>query len=252
LIPILESAKVARNKASEAELQDKARTWIEGDERAPGLHASDMLDEMMAYWQRVSPKELPDKLINLFLVGKVLHAFVLGSVSGSVDIGASDAGSSTSDELGISYSPDAVIDGIVRELKTSRALFEPRDLKDIDTYLEQLLVYMVATNTCESQLWIFYINLKNPDTGRTDPTFRCYDFSISADDLAKTRTHILDVRARLERALENRDPRGLTLCREFKCGAKNCQWYAECKPVGRFGDPVWDGLAAKPRKARKG
>jgi hypothetical protein len=247
VVPIPASAKVARNKASEAMLGTKARAWIEGDERTPGLHASDLTEPLMAFWQRVSPKALPDKLVNMFLVGKVLHAFVLGAVDGSaVDITTTDSGSRSSDSLGITYSPDAVIDGVVRELKTSRALYEARDLRDIDTYLEQLLVYMVATNTTYSQLWILYINLKD-ENGRTTPSFRAYDFTISEEDLAATKAYLVATKERLEKAIESRDPSGLPLCKEFKCGATNCQWYAECRPAGRWGDPKWDGTAGHPQ-----
>lgn len=240
MIPIPETAVITRNRKAEAELQGKARAWIEGDERTPGLHASDLVEPLMAFWQRVSPKTLPDKLVNMFLVGKILHAFVLGSVAGSVDISASDAGSSTSDELGISFSPDAIIGGVVRELKTSRALFEARDVKDIDTYLEQMLVYMVATGTTTAQLWILYINLKD-ENNRTSPSFRAYDFTISEADLESTKQYLIKTKATLEAAIAIKNPSGLPLCKEFKCGANNCQWYHECQPAGRYGTPRWDG-----------
>jgi hypothetical protein len=212
----------------------KARAWIEGEERTPGLHASDFLDTRMAYWQRHIPKGISDKLVNIFLVGKVLHAIVLGGVGGSIDVHASDSGSLHSDILGISYSPDAVLDGIVRELKTSRSPFEPRDIKDLEMYLEQLLVYMVATETTTSQLWILYLNLRD-ETNRTSPGFRCYDFTISEQDLELTKRFLLENKAQLEKALETGDPSELPLCRRFKCGEKNCQWWENCKPEGRYG-----------------
>ncbi len=216
-------------------MAEKARAWIEGAERTPGLHASDFLDPLTSYWQRKKPQPLSDKLVNIFLVGKVLHAFVLGAVDGHVDLDTTDDGSSHSDSLGIDYSPDAVIDGIVRELKTSRAMYEPRDIEDLALYLEQLLVYMVATNTLISQLWILYLNLKVD--GRTSPGFRCYDFSISSEDLGATKTFLLDRKAALEGALERDDPSGLPLCRRFKCGEGNCPWWEDCRPDGRYGLP---------------
>jgi hypothetical protein len=234
MIPIPESAKVVRSKSAEAMLAGKAREWIEGGSRTPGLHASDLLDARMAYWQRKVEKPLSDKLINIFLVGKVLHSFVLGAVDGKVDITVTDDGSMHSEELGIDFSPDALIEGMVRELKTSRSYYEPRDVKDLELYLEQLLVYMVATGTTTSQLWVLYINLKD-ENGRTCPAFRCFDFSISDHDLAKTKDYLVATAASLQTALDRNDPSGLPLCRRFKCGEGNCQWWEDCRPDGRYG-----------------
>jgi hypothetical protein len=234
LIPIPNSARLVRSGKAETLLRGKAREWIESEERTPGLHASDFMDPMMAFMQRTYPKPLPDKLITMFLIGKVLHAFVLGSVRGSVDIASSDDGSNYSESLGISYSPDLVIDGVVRELKTTRSYFEPRDLEDVSTYLEQLLIYMVATNTTTSQLWLLYLNLKDA-TGRTAPDYRAYEFSVTPEDLEFTKAYLLKLKQELDAALATGDPSQLALCRKFKCGEKNCQWWEDCKPKGRYG-----------------
>ncbi len=214
-------------------LADKARKWIDKDERAPGIHASSILDPRQHFWATKDPQEHSDGLVNIFLIGKVLHAFVLGAVDGSVDINTTDDGSFRSEELGITYSPDKVKDGIVRELKTSRSPKEPRDISDVDTYIEQLLVYMAATDTTTSELWVLYINLR--ENGRTSPAFRCYTVTISADDLAKTKEFIKATRADLQKALETDDWTGLDLCHAFKCGENNCAWFNKCKPEGRHG-----------------
>ena len=248
MIPVPDSSKVVRNESAERMLGDKARGWIEGEERTPGLHASDLLDPMQAYWQVVDPQPFSDRQITMFLVGKVLHAFVLGAVAGTVDLATSDTGSSYDDVVGISFSPDArLVDGKVAELKTSRGFYEPKDVKDISLYLEQLLVYMVATGTTESQLWVLYLNLRD-QSGKTAPAFRCYDFTISPADLVATRTYLLEEKSRLAEALATRNPGALPLCRPFKCGAGNCVWYPICKPKGRYGDPAWDGTAPPKRK----
>ena len=241
MIPIPESVTVARNRASEKMLLEKARAWVTKDERSPGWHASGMLDPRQAFWSQVDPKELNDKLTVMFLVGKVLHAFVLGAVDGpdSVDINRTDDGSSTSTELGISYSPDKVLNGVVRELKTSRSYYEPTDVKDLDIYIEQLLVYMAATRTHESELWVLYLNLKDA-SGKTIPQFLSFTVKVSELDLERVIAHIRTVRDDLDVAVASQDWRRLELCRPWKCGASNCEWYSKCQPEGRYGDPKFD------------
>lgn len=246
MIQLPESIKVQRNKSSERMLLDKARDYVTKDERTPGIHASDLLDERQAFWKHVDPQPLTDRLTVTFLVGRVLHAFVLGAVDGpdNVDIGNTDDGSSNSELLGISYSPDKVLDGVVRELKTSRSFYEPKDVKDLDMYLEQLLVYMAATQTTTSQLWVLYLNLRNED-GKTAPDFRSFDVSISDEDLARITADLRAKRDNLDAAIAAQDWRRLDLCREWKCGAGNCEWYAKCKPEGRYGTVEFDTKGLK-------
>lgn len=228
-------------------LLEKARAWVTKDERAPGWHASGILDPRQAYWQHVDPRELTDRLTVMFLVGRVLHAFVLGAVDSpdSVDLNTTDDGSSRSEELGISYSPDKVLNGIVRELKTSRSYYEPKDVKDLDIYIEQLLVYMAATRTYESELWVLYLNLKD-DAGKTSPQFRSFTVKLSQDDLEHTIKYIKFIKESLDYAIEKQSHLGLPLCREWKCGASNCDWYAQCQPEGRYGTAKFD---PKPPKS---
>lgn len=249
MIPLPESLTVARNKSSERMLLDKAKDYVTKDERTTGIHASDLLDTRQAFWRHVDPQPLTDRLTVTFLVGRVLHAFVLGAVDnpGDVDINSTDDGSSHSDILGISYSPDKVLDGVVRELKTSRSFYEPKDVKDLDIYLEQLLVYMAATQTTASQLWVLYLNLRNEE-GKTSPDFRSFDVSISQDDLDKITQYLKESREQLEAAIAADDWRRLDLCREWKCGAGNCEWYGKCKPEGRYGTQDFDTKGLRSSK----
>lgn len=254
MITIPESARISRKSSSERLLIDKAREWITKDDRAPGIHASDVLNPRMAYWQRVKPEPLADRLVNVFLVGKVLHAFVLGSVDNHVDIGTTDDGSVYSDSLGLTYSPDKILDGKVRELKTSRSFYEPKTVRDVDTYCEQLLVYMAATGTTESELWILFLNFKDEE-GKTSPQFRCYTFSISTNDLLRVQDEVKAKSAALSEALRTKSYTGLELCKEFMCGKRNCPYYEDCKPEGRYGEPRYDGVQrtkeAKDKRPRK-
>ena len=105
-----EGLSVTRSEKSEQVLTDKCRTWLGKSERKEGLHASDLLDPKQAYWKRKKPSELPDRLVNMFIVGLFGHAIVLSAVDGVEGISlASDAGSVWSGDLGIWYSPDKTI-----------------------------------------------------------------------------------------------------------------------------------------------
>lgn len=257
MIPLPASLKARRNKSTEKFLVDKARAWLGKDNRQNEIHATDLLDPRLAYFNKTDPRDLPDRLVNMFLVGKVLHAFVINALDEGSSVDAtttslqSDEGSAYSEELGIHYSVDKKLHGRIRELKTSRSYYEPKDLeKDLGNYIEQLLVYMVAENTCDSQLCILFLNFRGED-GRTAPTFRAYDIVVSPEDLEELRKVMLETRKLLQTAIEAKNPNLLPICREFKCGRKNCDWYDRCKPDGRYGDPKWDGKAPKVQGSSK-
>jgi len=254
VITIPEGVVVDRRPAREAELYDTARAWLAKEERTPGIHASGLLDPRQAWFNAKFPGPLPDRLVTMFMVGKVLHAFILGAHAGAVDLGTTDAGSSHCD-LGYDYSPDAFYDGMVREVKTSRSFYEPTSIDDLSMYIEQVLTYMVATETLESELWVLYLNLKD-ETGKTSPAFRCYSVQVTAAELAKVREEIAGTTTMLQAALDSTDDepfRALPLCREWKCGARNCEYYDQCQPEGRYGSERFDSLSAvrKPRGKKK-
>jgi hypothetical protein len=252
MINIPDSVTIQRLKAREGELYQVGREWLEKDERSPGIHASGLLDPRLAYFNAKFPGPLPDRLVTMFMVGRVLHAFVLGSHAGSVDIGSADAGSRRCD-LGFDYSPDAFLDGKVREVKTSRSFYEPKSLEDVSMYVEQLLVYMVATETTESELWVLFLNLKD-ESGKTSPAFRCYTVRISAEDLAALRVSLAATTTALQAALDapvkSEAFRSLDLCRAWKCGARNCEYYDQCQPEGRYGTEAFDKTGATSARTK--
>jgi len=231
-IPIPDSVTLKRNKKSEALLLDKSRKWLEREERTAGIHASDILNPRRAFFQKLFPQPLEDRQVTLFLVGKVLHGFVLGALNDKVDLNVTDEGSSFNEDLGIWYSPDWD-KGDVAEFKTSRAFREPSSIDDVRTYLEQLLIYMVAKNRLVAELWVLYLNLKD-EQKRTAPVFRAYTVSITKDDLELVRSKIKSVRGLLEEANKTGDHTTLELCWEFLCSEKMCPFWERCKPPGRY------------------
>ena len=250
MIPIPSGVQVSRNKLAERMLLDKSRAWLEQDNRAVGVHASDIMDPLQAFWRSIAPQPLTDREVGLFLPGKVLHAFVLGAVDDQkvIDLAVTDEGSFYSKELDIYFSPDKILNGKVRELKTSRSFYEPVDVEDIDTYVEQLLIYMAATNTLASQLWVLYLNVKDGD-GNTAPAFRAFDVKVTQAELDEVKAYIKSTVNSIHQAIKTGAP-DLPLCREWKCGRRRCPWYDRCKPPGRYGTTEFDKMPGPPKVRR--
>lgn len=229
---------VERDLAAEAALYDEVKAWLMREQRTEGVHASDLLFPRKGYFRQVDPQPLEPRQIGLFMVGKVLHAFVLRHR----DLSA-DEGSLYSETLGIWYSPDSR--DPLCEIKTSRSYYEPRTLEDLETYLHQLLVYQAAESRTEGRLIVLYINARD-DTGRTSPAFRVYKVTLSEEELVSVRLNLRRLRDQIVDALNQKDHRGLPLCPEWSCGPNECSWFNKCQPEGRFADPKW--LKRKERK----
>jgi hypothetical protein len=232
---------------AEGKLVDKTRAWLEKDSKdRAGIHASDLLDPRKAYYDKTQPKSpLSSRLVGLFFVGKVLHAFFLSALTGEDGVNwKSDGGSTVDKELGFSYSPDWCKDGIPGELKTSRGKYE-QSQSDLGLYLEQLLIYMVGKKSVDGKLVVLMLSLPAPrgEGWGTYPQYRAYNVSVSKADLAKYRTQLVATRKLLQAALKSKkraDISKLPLCRPFKCGASQCPHYQVCKPEGRHGTKRWD------------
>lgn len=233
----LPKLQVKANVTEERKLLRTAKAWLEQEERTPGIHVSDLLSPLYAYWERITPSTLSPRKVTTFLVGKVLHAFILSAVDKSHGVDwASDQGSKTHKETGIEYSMDHCLDKIPTEIKTSRSYYAPSSLKDLETYLEQVLCYMVLEKSLSGKLWVLYLNLKDKDK-RTHPQFRCFDVTVGKKELKMYEQQMLDVKANLETAIKKKNPSKLPLCTAWKCGETMCDHWDECKPKGRYGVP---------------
>lgn len=237
MLKLPDSLDVQRSPKSEAALLERGRKWLQQDERKKGLHASDLMDPRQAYFKHTDPRPIQDRLVNIFLVGKIGHVIVLSSVDGTDGLNLkSDEGSEWSDELEIWFSADKTLAGIPRELKTTRSYYDAKTVHDLALYLEQLLIYMVARKSRKGQLWVLYLNLKDAE-GKTAPQWRAYTVTVSEADLAAYRDQLIQTKNALLRAIEGQDPSELPLCRPFKCGEDNCEYWKQCRPPGRYGKP---------------
>lgn len=235
MITLPPTISVDRDEAAEAELLDRARAWLEkeGGDRN-GIHTSDLLMPRKGYWRRIDPKPISDREVGLFLVGKVLHAFILSELSeGHVDIRNTDEGSQYSEELGLWFSPDKLGGKIPVEFKTNRGMYPAKSIADLQTYLQQLLVYMAAQDVTEGRLVVCYTNAKD-ESRKTSPQFRVYVVTISPEELEAVKYETRQLRDELADALARRNHERLPLCPAWACHPEQCAWWARCKPAGRY------------------
>ena len=234
MITLPKGLQVTRLEDGERFLNEKAREWVEGQggdrSKEELLHASDCLDPRMAYFGRKDPRPIADRLVPVFLVGRILHAFMICAVEGKPFDSAADGGSHVSKPLGITFSPDMFYNNRVREIKTSRSFYEPSGPKDLSMYCEQLLIYLAGTNTTKGDLWVLYMNIKG------GPAFRVYEVSITEAELEQVQNEIKRITALFKKAFATNKPNLLPLCRSFKCG-KECHYWDECQPAGRYNVP---------------
>lgn len=237
MLALPSSLAVDRDTDDEAKLLGSAKAWLEREIRPDGLHATDLLDPLFTYWRLTKPLPLGNREVPIFLIGKVLHAFVLGALDGTVDLNVTDEGARYSEDLGVWYSPDWD-KGEVAEFKSSRVFKDPKTLDDLGIYVEQVLIYMVAKKVTRAKLWVLLLNLRDPATRRTSPEFRAYTLTVSQEDLDELSRTLVTTRESIVSAVQSGDPSALPLCREWKCGDA-CPYWNDCRPAGRYDSAEW-------------
>ncbi len=251
MIELPPSLLVEPDKELEAKLYGMAKAWLEDQTRRAGIHASDLLMPMQAYWKRKVPsgEGLSEREVGLFLVGKVLHAFVEHEGLTQPNLGHTDEGSKFEPELGLWYSPDKLMGGKVIEVKTSRSFKEPTGIDDLDHYIQQVLIYLACEKVTEGEIWVLYVNLRDA-AGRTSPAFRVFKVSLSPNHLPGLRRRVADAVRDLHVSLSTDDPKDLPLCPEWICKPEYCPYFNEpCRPVGRYGNISY--TLTRPRKNAK-
>jgi hypothetical protein len=255
MLPLPKGLVIDRDLEEEKDLLAKTREYLESSDRQ-GFHVSDLIDERIAYFRRVKGWGIPDRLLNMFIVGQVAHAIievVKGITPGEykadgTDYTKPDGGTRHNGE--IYWSPDFVnYKGEPDEIKTTRSFYLPKApyLPDDDTYhmyLEQLLSYMALEDKTTGRLTILYLNSKGED-GRTAPQFFVWKVTTSPEALSAVRLVLNRKLQALKDAIAAKNPYGLSLCRAWKC--KDCEFWEDCKPEGRYGIDPKEWL---PKKAK--
>jgi hypothetical protein len=251
LIPLPKNLAVDRDHEEEKDLLAKAKAYLEQSDRT-GIHATDLLDPRIAFFKKQNPSGVPDRLVNVFIVGQIAHAIIEVIKGSSGDYTKPDAGTRLFDEL--HYSPDFLnYKGEPDEIKTTRSFYLPKVayLPDDDTYhmyLEQLLIYMAAEDKTVGRLTLLYLNSKD-ETGRTAPQFYVWKIETTPEALEALRGVIKKTMGQLNVAIEKKDHNLLPLCRAWKC--RGCEYWEECKPEGRYGVPEKEWLPRKTKETKK-
>jgi len=239
-LPLPKGLLIERDLDDEKELLAKARAFLEkGQDKRLGIHASDLMDPRMAAWKKLTGAGIPDRLINMFVVGMVAHAVIEVIFDGSTDYVSHGMDDGTQHYKELQYSPDILEHkGGPNEIKTTRSYYLPKAayLPDDDTfhmYIEQLMTYMAAEDKTVGRLTALYLNSKGED-GRTVPNFYVWKIQTTPEALVAYRAMLEIKMKQLTKAIEDKNPNSLPLCRAWKC--KDCEFFAnQCKPEGRYG-----------------
>ena len=237
MLALPKGLEITRNYEEEKRLLEKGREYLDRGERE-GIHATDITDPRLAFFKRLHPEQLPDRLINMFLVGQALHAIILCVMAGEKDYTRPPDGGTRYFE-GLQYSPDMMqLNGEPNEIKTTRSFYLPDkaylpDDKTMHRYFEQLMIYMAAEGKTTGHLTMLYLNNKDKETNRTTPIVVVFDITTTQEALEAFRRQMLSVKDALAQALEAKDHTKLPLCRPFMCDG--CEYWEECKPEGRYG-----------------
>jgi len=235
MLPLPKNLTIERDYDEEKNLAKLAREHIERGDRA-GIHLSDLIDSRLAYFKWLTKQPIPDRLINMFVVGQALHAVMLCIKGGTDDYTRpTDGGTKLFNE--IQYSPDflEMKDGSPNEIKTTRSFYLPKtaylpDDKTYHMYLEQLVGYMACEDKPVGRLTLLYLNHK--EDNKTTPSIFVFKVTCTPAQLEAMRRVITRAKDQLALAKDTKNHLILPLCRPWKC--RDCEFFAElCKPEGR-------------------
>jgi hypothetical protein len=235
--------KIVRNEKRERKRLELIKKHLEKNERAEGVHVSDIVFPRKSYWRGIDPKPMTDDEALFFTAGRAHHEMLEAFFDSKTNKKRADAGEHV--WKGIYYSPDIKYPH-PDEIKTSRSQYPPGEhanlAKEFKHYLSQLTKYMGAMNDNQGALTVFYISAKNQDTGiGTKPQLRCYDVFLTDAELKKVRKNMLLKKTALIAAKKNKNVALLPLCPAWLC--RGCVWLEKCKP--------WNGTIEMKLKGEK-
>lgn len=222
--------KISRTTGAEKWILERSKAWLAKQERAEGLHVSDLLYPRKGYWRSVDPRGTTDDEALYFIAGQGHHYILEAIIEGSKKVGKADGGSY--EWRGIHYSPDILSPHPI-EIKTTRAKHGPKAetersyAVEYEHYLKQLTAYCAIRGECRGDLVVLYLNKEGAD-GRSKPTVRWYRIELTAQELGKRQAELLAGKQALERAIKTKNHVKLPLCPKWLC--RGCQWVGECKP----------------------
>jgi len=175
------------------------------DERS-GIHLSDLIHPMKAYWSKTLPKKPTDDETLYFIAGKAHEGLLLGDLPHSDDMIWND----------IYYSPDAIINGEPVEIKTRR-FYKEGEIPE--HYINQLKGYCVCMGTNKGWLWIFDLT-KKFDYFQTKPDLTVFRVIFTEDELIEHRDKLKRTYRDLVWSIGHKDCTRIPYCEEWMCATK--------------------------------
>lgn len=235
------------NKVAADNLYQKLSDALEAEVRT-GVHVSDLLQPLKAYWSKVDPRPPSRDEVGYWLAGKAHHFFLVQALTGIDD---SQEASLVDPVSGIHYSPDLV--ELKGEFKTTRWAIMPTTAKAVEkvvsSYVPQCRAYAALMHSLEWNLYMFYLTALDLKTKRKIPRLKVYTLVFTEGELEDERVELAGRAASLENAVLTANPESLPLCSPFICyrmkgngrGHKKtiegvCKWWDVCKPKGRYPD----------------
>gem|GEM_PF-1836657 len=175
-----------------------------------GLHLTDLLNPMKAYWARIEPRPPSFKECLYFLAGKGHENYFLHALG--------EKHAPTVEWEVIYVSPDFEFVTLPVEFKTRRKnlAFIGSEAKDYFDYLQQLKGYCVAKGVDTGILVVFAL-LEKMDNFTTEPVLEVYKVTFEEWELEDMRLYLLGMRDTLKNALESKDPSNLPYCPKWMC-----------------------------------
>lgn len=192
-----------------------------------GIHLSDLLHPLRAYYAKRFPRKPTDNELLYFLAGQAHESVILEWLG---------VGHTEPEEWnGVFFTPDATIGGIPWEIKTRRrfSATEENVVVEYKSYLSQLRSYCAMIGIPRGYLLVFTLTDKADDF-TTKPSLAIWEVNFDEEELAETREHILMQKEKFIYAMSNNDPSSLEPCAEWMCGRtmKKLIKQAECHTCG--------------------
>lgn len=232
----------------------KAHIKANTDNRPPGIHVSDLVFPLKAYYNFISPKEPTDSDIATYFTGNAFEHFFSAVIKKKTGIQHKNNGLWE----GICYEMDFFDKSFVLnkpydtpwEFKSTsqswRYKDELRNIKpclidelsgaeladNFEHYVDQTMNYMVIADALEAYIAIFFWNMtieykKNIGFGTKKPQLRIYELSVDREELNRHRKKMLLTRDLILKALETKNPSSLEVCPKWLC--KVCKHFPnEC------------------------
>lgn len=262
---------IRRIKEKEREYFSSIQQYIieQNNQRPKGIHSSDLISPLKAFYNHFKPKPFSEKELGLFFSGNAFEHFFSHTVASKCGIKPKQYG----DWNGILYEMDFLDEsfqpgnpaylGIPIDTKATRSAhrykdeakgykpemidnLSPSELEDFfDIYVQQMKNYMVISWSMVSYLVLFFYDLtvaykNNIMHGTKTPALRVYEINfVNEAELHEHYYRMFATRDLIAEALNTGDPKSLPPCKEWMC--KTCPHFiVDCQGAAaqRMVNPV--------------